>query len=355
MAVKKRVLVIDPLCVESSRRALYRFLAQEFEIHLLVPPSWRESAHVLSCEPEPTSEIIMHISPTLFGYRNHRIIYTDLWRVMREITPDLVYTIGAPENYLTMEILGLASFIRQRPKIVLYASRILDHPASGFPYRAEPTHRLCDWIARHVRVDGCLYRPSQGLHLLSPYAKKLFYIPHHVDCTIFKRGDLHPQNEMVIGYVGRVIEEKGIHVLLDAMRMLPERIRLQIVGGGPYLPSLQQLADQYGINDRVQFLHPVAYGTMPEVLRRIDALVLPSLATPYWKELFGRVLIEAMACEVPVVGTSTGGIPEVIGDAGILVPPASRRHCFGSRRTRNCERHLPDRGERGQRRCLIFR
>ena len=56
-----------------------------------------------------------------------------------------------------------------------------------------------------------------------------------------------------------------------------------------------------------------------------DALVLPSLSTPRWKEQFGRVLPEAMACGVPVVGSSSGNIPAMIGDAGIIVPEGDSR------------------------------
>jgi glycosyltransferase involved in cell wall biosynthesis len=61
---------------------------------------------------------------------------------------------------------------------------------------------------------------------------------------------------------------------------------------------------------------------MPEVLNEMDVLVLPSRTGQYWKEQFGRVLIEAMACGVPVIGSDSGGIPAVIGEAGLIFPEA---------------------------------
>jgi glycosyltransferase involved in cell wall biosynthesis len=59
---------------------------------------------------------------------------------------------------------------------------------------------------------------------------------------------------------------------------------------------------------------------MPRVLGGFDVLVLPSRSTPSWVEQFGRVLVEAMACGVPVIGSSSGEIPHVIGDAGLVFP-----------------------------------
>jgi glycosyltransferase involved in cell wall biosynthesis len=59
---------------------------------------------------------------------------------------------------------------------------------------------------------------------------------------------------------------------------------------------------------------------MPTYYHQLDALVLPSRTRPNWKEQFGRVLVEAMACGVPVIGSDSGEIPYVIGDAGLIFP-----------------------------------
>jgi glycosyltransferase involved in cell wall biosynthesis len=82
---------------------------------------------------------------------------------------------------------------------------------------------------------------------------------------------------------------------------------------------LEQLADELRIAPRVTFC-ALEYEEVPGFLREIDVLVLPSRTTATWREQFGRVLIEAMATGTPVVGSSSGSIPSVIGDAGVVFP-----------------------------------
>jgi len=123
-----------------------------------------------------------------------------------------------------------------------------------------------------------------------------------------------------IGFAGRLVPEKGLFVLLDAVRRLQGNWRLRVLGRGPLQNALwQRIADE-GLQSRVTLegAHPSA--KMPEFYRGLDVLVLPSLTLANWKEQFGRVLIEAMACGVPVVGSDSGEIPHVIGDAGLVFP-----------------------------------
>ncbi|HKV84311.1 MAG TPA: glycosyltransferase family 4 protein, partial [Ktedonobacterales bacterium] len=128
------------------------------------------------------------------------------------------------------------------------------------------------------------------------------------------------RDEFVIGYLGRLVLYKGLGVLIEAMLGLPENCRLRLVGSGPDKDELERLARDTGVADRVEFAPAVAAAEAPRVLAGMDALALPSLTRPNWMEQFGRVLIEAMGCGVPVVGSDSGEIPRVIGDAGVIVP-----------------------------------
>jgi glycosyltransferase involved in cell wall biosynthesis len=323
MTPRKRILIIDNLAVESSRRGVYRLLGEiaECDVHLLVPRSWRETTSEIECEEERSNTLDLHISRILFGYRHHRVVYTDLFRLIRKLHPDFVLAVHAPENYATLQLLAARRFLLPTMKVALFASRNIDLPAIGLPYKFAFINSVCDWIASRSKVDVVYHRPKSFGHLYQRYTKRPLYIPHSVDCLVFKpipskrhRGS----GDVTFGYVGRLVKEKGVHILIQAFAKLPMQAHLVIAGGGPQLEHLHSLARNYEIAERTTFEPPVPYSTMHELLNRLDVLVLPSLETAHWKELFGRILVEAMACELPVVASDSGGIPEVVGEAGIL-------------------------------------
>jgi glycosyltransferase involved in cell wall biosynthesis len=114
--------------------------------------------------------------------------------------------------------------------------------------------------------------------------------------------------------------EKGLDLLLQACAGLEGDWRLTLVGSGEELEALRKLASEGGIADRVSLGVRLPSAEMPDFYRSLDLLVLPSRTRPNWKEQFGRVLIEAMACGVPVLGSDSGEIPHVIGSAGVVFP-----------------------------------
>ncbi len=128
------------------------------------------------------------------------------------------------------------------------------------------------------------------------------------------------QNSFRVGFVGRLVEQKGVLDLLEAAARLKRDYAVVLVGAGPLQPAIETRATELGMRDRVEMLGGVPSDRMPEILNTLDVLVLPSRTRPNWKEQFGRALVEAMACEVPVVGSDSGEIPNVIGDVGLIFP-----------------------------------
>ncbi len=122
----------------------------------------------------------------------------------------------------------------------------------------------------------------------------------------------------VVGYLGRFAPEKGLTVLMHALDALRTPWRALLVGAGPMEKELRGWAARQP-DDRVRICTNVAHDAVPRYLNAMDTLVAPSQTTPRWKEQFGRMLIEAMACGVPVVGSDSGEIPHVLAGVGEVV------------------------------------
>jgi glycosyltransferase involved in cell wall biosynthesis len=120
-------------------------------------------------------------------------------------------------------------------------------------------------------------------------------------------------------FLGRLVRQKGVHTLVSAAARLPRAAEVLFVGDGPARNALEQQAARLGVRPRVHFAGFVAREHVPAVLAHADVLALPSV----YEEL-GSVMLEAMWMGLPVVGSDTGGIPEVVRDGhnGYVVPVA---------------------------------
>lgn len=164
---------------------------------------------------------------------------------------------------------------------------------------------------------------------------KIHVVPIGVDTKMFQPGkiaasDRSPEafdlssDSLNVVFVGRTPWEKGVYDLLSAWQTVEsdaERsIALTIIGADDNLERLRSFKETLGIRD-VHIREPVPYEDMPLVMDAADILVLPSIPTRRWQEQYGRVILEAQACETVVVASNTGGIPEAMGGIGRLVRP----------------------------------
>ena len=121
-----------------------------------------------------------------------------------------------------------------------------------------------------------------------------------------------------IGFVGRLVKEKGIIDLLKAAAGLEDDTSLLIVGNGPLEREIKKFARKFNMKGRLIIKSGCQREEVPQYLSAMDLLVVPSLSTRHWKEQFGRIIIEAWGCLVPVIGSSSGHIPGLIGPAGLV-------------------------------------
>jgi glycosyltransferase involved in cell wall biosynthesis len=154
----------------------------------------------------------------------------------------------------------------------------------------------------------------------------IFY-PNSTDRRKSLRSELGiSPGEFSVGFVGRFVEEKGLLDLVEAVGRLPAASQsspvLVLTGKGPLEGAVRARCAQLGI--KLIVLPARKNYEIAEIMNVLDVLVLPSQSRPFWKEQFGRVLIEAMACGTPVIGSDSGEIPNVIGDAGLIFHESDR-------------------------------
>jgi len=246
---------------------------------------------------------------------------------LREFRPDVIYAIGEPSELSVAQVTAIARRVAPQAKLALFSFENVHRDWRGFPKflrgRAERAT-----LPRLDLIIACTRGARKVLVERGYPAERIRVIPPAADPDRFFRRpapELHarlaPGVEFLVGYVGRLVHEKGIDLLLRALSRLPEGFALCLVGSGRDEEALRALGEDIAPG-QVRWLGRMAPENVAEHLRAFDALVLPSRGIPTWQEQFGRVLVEGMMCGTPVVGSSSGAIPEVIGDAGLVFPEA---------------------------------
>jgi glycosyltransferase involved in cell wall biosynthesis len=314
-----KVLMVSKALVVGAYHAKLRALAEEgVDLDLIIPHRWGKQL------PEISSAQSYRIHSLRCGFhgQNHVHVYIRLAATLDEIRPDLVHIDEESYSVVTYQMMRLA--VKRRIPALFFAwQNIQKQYPPPFAWIEQYNHR---------HAVGAIVGNSEAGEILTRkgFNKPIARIPQFgVDPNLFQKLDrselrkrLFDQSDdsLIVGYVGRLVPEKGIGILIDAVGMLGPHVKLLIIGSGPERDVIRHHVRSIGLDGRCVFLDHVASREIPDYLNCMDCLVLPSLTRSNWKEQFGRVLIEAMSCEVPVVGSSSGEIPRVIGDGGRVFP-----------------------------------
>jgi glycosyltransferase involved in cell wall biosynthesis len=314
-----RILMLSKaLVVGAYHSKLARLAAQpDVELIAVTPPSWRDERGELRLEPTPPQGYRLIVTPLRFNGSFHLHYYPHFTRLLRQYQPDVVHLDEEPYN--------LATFLAMRAARQIKARTVFFSWQNLKRYYPPP---FC-WMERYVlrHADAGIVGNADAVQVWHDkgYAGPLVIIPQvGVEPDVLKPAappDGTPLfDRFVVGYAGRLIDDKGVDVLLEALAQLNAPWQAVVLGSGPERDRLIGLAGRLGIADRVQFLPWRASTEMAAFYHSLNTLVLPSRSKPNWKEQFGRVLVDAMACGVPVIGSTCGEIPHVIGEAGLIFP-----------------------------------
>ncbi len=313
-----RVVMISKACIAGTYQVKLAEIARcaGIELHAIVPPYWRDGRSRLPLERAHVRGYQMHVAPLALNGDFHLHFYPTLSRLMRQLAPDVVHIDEEPYNLATWQAMRLAQRAGAKALFFTWQNLLRRY---AFPFSAMERYNY-----RHAAYAIAGNAEAEAVLRAKGYAGPLEVLPQFgVDPDIY-----HPlpateapvAASLTIGYIGRLVPEKGVDLLLRAAAGLRGDWRVRIIGDGPERAVLGALAASLGVADRVEISSRVPSAEVPAQMARLDVLALPSRTRPNWKEQFGRVLVEAMSCEVPVIGSDSGEIPHVIGDAGLVFP-----------------------------------
>jgi glycosyltransferase involved in cell wall biosynthesis/GT2 family glycosyltransferase len=250
-----------------------------------------------------------------FGRHPYRFVYAPfrLFRLLRSGELDLLDLHEEPASLATGELLLLRHLARCEAPFLLYSAQNIEK-------RYPPPFRWIErWALRHAAGVHVCNEEAGAILRRKGLQGEVEVLGLGVELEDFERPRV-AASPPVVGFVGRLERYKGVHVLVEAMASVPGA-RLRLVGDGPMAAALEAQVQRLGLADRVELQGFVAQEDVAEQLRHLDVLVVPSIPNERWTEQFGRVAVEAMAAGVPVVVSRAGALPDVVGEAGLLVEP----------------------------------
>ena len=317
-----RILILSKALIVGQYQNKLEELAKQpnLELTVVVPPFWRDERGTIPLERAHTHGFEFLVEPMRFNGQFHFHYYPTLASILKRIRPDIIHIDEEPYNLATFHALRAAQSVGAKSLFFTWQNILRRYPP--------PFSWMEAYVLRNASCGIAGNQEAANVIRAKGYRGKISVIPQFgIDPDLFQpTADAQRTNEpanqrLNIGFAGgRLVEEKGIDLLLHAAAKLQGDWRVYILGGGPDKERLQTLARTLGIESRVIFDASIPSSEMPSYLRTLDVVVLPSRTRPNWKEQFGRILVEAMACEIPVVGSTCGEIPNVIGDAGLIFP-----------------------------------
>ena len=321
-----KVLAVTRTAVVTSHRERFKALSkfEDIELTVVAPEYWVEGYRKVYMVKQPDEQYRIITLPTFSWHlpwgtmKNVTYRYRDLDKVIEEVKPDIIDILEEPYSLVTAHTLRLKEKLCPGAKFIFYS-------AQNIKKRYPPPFQHAEkYVFNKSDFSFPVSQKVQDILSQKGFSKGMEIIPWGVDPAVFKRLQVTKLKKelnlrrFTVGFAGRLVKEKGIIDLMRAVAGLEDDTSLLIVGSGPLKRKIKELSRRLRIKDRVIIKDGCKREEMPQYLSAMDLLVVPSLTTKHWKEQFGRIIIEAWGCLVPVIGSSSGHIPELINTAGLI-------------------------------------
>ncbi|HET7568456.1 MAG TPA: glycosyltransferase family 4 protein [Gaiellaceae bacterium] len=336
MPERGRLTVVSHACVLAVNQLVYaRLLELGWDVTLVVPASWRHEYAAAAFPAERLPELADRIEPrrvALAGRPQRHLYIGAPVRVLRRTRPDVLFLDEEPFSVPALQWARAARRLGVPFGCAAFENLDRPFPLPARLIRSRVLPRARFLAARSPAAADLLRRwGARSLVGVAPPAVPEWPLP-----------EPRRNGGFTVGYAGRLVPEKGVLELARATQRL-EGARLLLVGEGP----LRAEAEALGAEVRT-----TRHEAMAAAYAEMDVLALPSRTTATWAEQFGRVLVEALWCGVPVVGSDSGEIPWVIETTGggLVVPEGDEDALAAAlRELRDDPRRRAELAERGRR------
>lgn len=338
------LVVLSLACFESVNRTVYRLLQSEYGIpvHLIIPSSLDFPGG--SKEPVDIPGEILSITKLPISSMHPRVqIFRGAGAVVAALRPTHILVDADPASLMSLVAARWARQLDAKLWAVTCENlpRHFVKEALGGLRAASPKVFISGLLnqlfllACRSRVDQVFTISQDGTRAMAAlgFRDRITPMPLGFDAAIFT--PQAPQriaetkarlgiDRPVIAYFGRIAPEKGVDLLVHALaKMMDQPWQLLLddfdMYRSPYQAKIRSLLESTGVAKRTVFFHS-NHRDIVDYMNAADIVVLPSVSTPKWKEQYGRVIPEAMACGKVVVGSVSGTLPELIGDCGFVFP-----------------------------------
>ncbi len=297
-----------------------KLAGDEWEVTAAAPSFFHGDLRLIKAERFDGEKASLELLTTYLSRSPHLFFYGRRIRELLSGDWDIVHCWEEPYVVAGGEV---AWWTRKESRLVFWTgqTRVKDYPAPFAQIERYCFRRCAGWLSRgQLGVDAMLKRghgnkPHEAIGLGVDI--ETFKPDRERGIAIRRELGWGDSQAPVVGYVGRFVEEKGLGTLMTALDAVSTPWRAIFVGGGPLESELRTWSARHP--DSVRIVAAVKHDQVPDYLNAFDLLCAPSRTTPGWREIFGRMVIEAFACRAPVLSSDSGELPSVVADAGMIV------------------------------------
>jgi glycosyltransferase involved in cell wall biosynthesis len=323
---KLKLLSISHSCVVGEYQTRMEEVANysDVDLTLLVPKYWFQFNKKVNLEKNGDFRYrILSVQPIIWGWKKNSLqnathTYLGIRKILKSLEPDIIELWEEPFSVVTAHTIFWTKRIVPKAKIIFFSAQNVfkRHPLPFWAFEKYTYEKAHFAFLMNKEVIGVVRRKG--------YEKEFAVLPLGVDTDMFRKKEVSSLKKrlgienFVVGFVGKLTKQKGIVGLIEAVSRISEKVQLLIIGKGDMRGEVENLVASLGLGESTVIIDAVRHGEVPDYLNCMDLLVLPSITLPHLKEQFGRVIIEGMACQVPVIGSDSGEIPVTIGKAGLI-------------------------------------